>query len=46
MSAVAKNLASFAEEIAVGSVNELSEAEIDQVSGGMMMMEWMDLNQA
>jgi hypothetical protein len=35
MSDVAKNLASFADEIAVGSVNELSEAEIAQVSGGM-----------
>jgi hypothetical protein len=35
MSDVAKNLASFADEIAVESVNELSEAEIAQVSGGM-----------
>jgi hypothetical protein len=36
MSDVAKNLASFAEELTVEPVNELNETEIAQVSGGLM----------
>lgn len=40
MSDVAKNLASFADEIAVESVNELTEAEIAQVSGGLMEIQF------
>jgi hypothetical protein len=41
MSDIAKNLASFADGIAAESVNELTETEIAQVSGGLM--EWYDM---